>query len=648
MKSGRFKVPLIYIAIGILWIVLSDSAILWVSQHIDHSLLRFLIFGKGVFLVLCTAIVLFLLIDNERKKLDNNNRQYRKFYEDNPNPIWFYDPITFRFTSVNDAAIAYYGYTRAEFLSMTIMDIRPPEDSEKVKDSYLKMTRDLHESGIWRHLKKDGTLIYVYITSHKTTQNNKEIVMVMANDTTEKYLYEQRLQEINQELTLQKAEVDKNYLHLENTLNSITDSFVTINRNWTFTKANLNFYTVTGVKEDVIGKSIDDVFPDSAEGAFRQLAIKAMDDNQPGNIEDYSPMLKKWLRSSVFPTDEGIAIYFSDITAEKEKDIQLKLALERYDLASHATGEVIYDLDLVNDTLVFNTQIGVLLDISGSDVSDTMSWWKSVIHPEDIAVFSADREKRIAAGEKYWLAEYRIMTNEIDYKHISDHGYLIFDEDDKPVRLIGAIKDIDLLKRSTEQLKRTGEILNKINNPVIISNAEGIVIWVNPAFSAVTGYMEHEVMGRDHAGLLYNLKTNKIIAQQLLRAVAAKESFSAELLNYDKYNREYWVSLNLYPIFDAQGRFECYISVQNDITEHKEREAVIGIQNEKLKAVSWLNSHEIRKPVASILALAQLMKSAENEDEKSELLELLFRCAVELDDIIMEINAEASGHIRVK
>jgi len=197
------------------------------------------------------------------------------------------------------------------------------------------------------------------------------------------------------------------------------------------------------------------------------------------------------------------------------------------------------------------------------------------------------------------------------------------------------------------ELKRTGEILSKINNPVIISNAEGTVIWVNPAFLSVTGYPENEVLGKDHLKMLYNSKTNKLIAKQLLRAVSRKESFSADLVNYDKTNKEYWVNLNIYPIFDAEGKFECYISVQNDITEHKEKEAMIGIQNEKLKAVSWLNSHQIRKPVASILALVQLVKSSDDEEEKSELLELLYRCTMELDDIIMEINAEASGHIKV-
>jgi len=82
--------------------------------------------------------------------------------------------------------------------------------------------------------------------------------------------------------------------------------------------------------------------------------------------------------------------------------------------------------------------------------------------------------------------------------------------------------------------------------------------------------------------------------------------------------------------------------------QHKEREAVIGLQNEKLKAVSWLNSHEIRKPVASILALSQLMKTSDDDEEKSELLELLHRCAVDLDEIILEINAEASGRTRMK
>ncbi len=196
-----------------------------------------------------------------------------------------------------------------------------------------------------------------------------------------------------------------------------------------------------------------------------------------------------------------------------------------------------------------------------------------------------------------------------------------------------------------KQLKRTGDILNKINNPVIISDADVRVIRVNPAFTAVTGYTEAEVLGKDHISVLYGDRTNRLTVQQLLLSAARKEAFSADLLNHDKSGNEYWVSLNLSPVFDNDGIFECYISVQNDITEHKETETMIGLQNEKLKAVSWLNSHQIRKPVASILALCQLLKSSECDKEKTELLGMLHHCAVELDGIILEINEEASGRI---
>jgi PAS domain S-box-containing protein len=527
MKSGRYKIPLIYICMGVLWIVLSDMAIFWISNHFKKDLTTILLMCNGIFFILCSAFILFLLIDGESQKVEHKTREYRE------------------------------------------------------------------------------------------------------------------------ELTRQKMEVDKNYHHLENTLNSITDSFFTVSRNRIITNANRNFYLLTGIEEGVTGKSVDQVFPGTWKNSFHQIAKKAMDEKVIGKLEDFSPILNKWLRCSVFPTDEGVAIYFSDITAEKEKSIQLKLALERYDLASRATGDVIYDLDLLSDKLIFNRQIAALVQLPAEDIPDTLSWWRSMIHPEDIGAFTAALEKRIHAGEKYWLTEYRIMMQGEEYKYVSDQGYLIFDEQDHPVRLIGAIKDIDLLKRSTDQLKRTGEILNKINNPVIISNADGLVIWVNPAFSVVTGYSAKEVLGEDHLSLLYHGKTNTALTKQLLRAAANKVAFSAELLNYNKAGTEYWVSLNLNPIFDAHGRFECYISVQNDITEHKEKEAMIGIQNEKLKAVSWLNSHQIRKPVASILALTQLMKSSADEDEKTQLLDFLHQCAVELDDIILEINAEASGQARM-
>ncbi len=95
--------------------------------------------------------------------------QLARIFIANPQPMWLYDARTLRFLDVNEAAVAAYGYTREEFLSMTIADIRSPEEAERLRD-YLSARRDAPRhawhSGVWRHRRKDGSLIDAEISGH--------------------------------------------------------------------------------------------------------------------------------------------------------------------------------------------------------------------------------------------------------------------------------------------------------------------------------------------------------------------------------------------------------------------------------------------------------------------------------------------------
>src|SRR5262245_35054270 len=75
--------------------------------------------------------------------------QYRLLFEANPQPMWVYDLETLRFLAVNDGAIKHYGYSRDEFLAMTIKDIRPPEEVARLVEHLPKMQADHHAMGVW-------------------------------------------------------------------------------------------------------------------------------------------------------------------------------------------------------------------------------------------------------------------------------------------------------------------------------------------------------------------------------------------------------------------------------------------------------------------------------------------------------------------
>jgi hypothetical protein len=122
--------------------------------------------------------------------------QYRLLFEDHPQPMWVFDRETLAFLAVNKAAIARYGYTRDEFLAMTIRDIRPPEEvpalQELVRTSHAGL---MQSEGSWRHRRRDGTTFEVEVTRHTLTFAGRPAGLVMAQDVTERRQLEAQLRQ---------------------------------------------------------------------------------------------------------------------------------------------------------------------------------------------------------------------------------------------------------------------------------------------------------------------------------------------------------------------------------------------------------------------------------------------------------------------
>jgi len=114
--------------------------------------------------------------------------------------MWIYDLDTLSFLEVNEAAVKQYGYSRAEFLRMRLSDIRPKEEIARLKTHVRAKRQRLQYSGEWQHLKKDGTLIYVDIISHKLMYKRRKAALIVARDITESRLIHKALKESQAEL----------------------------------------------------------------------------------------------------------------------------------------------------------------------------------------------------------------------------------------------------------------------------------------------------------------------------------------------------------------------------------------------------------------------------------------------------------------
>ena len=129
-----------------------------------------------------------------------SEKRYRLLFESNPFPMWVYDLETFAFLAVNEAAIIHYGYSREEFLSMTIKDIRPAEDVTSLMKNISSVTSGIDRAGTWRHRKKDGAIIDVEITSHQLIFAGRKAEVVLASDITERKRAEEALHASEEQL----------------------------------------------------------------------------------------------------------------------------------------------------------------------------------------------------------------------------------------------------------------------------------------------------------------------------------------------------------------------------------------------------------------------------------------------------------------
>ncbi|HKR21227.1 MAG TPA: PAS domain S-box protein, partial [Pyrinomonadaceae bacterium] len=140
------------------------------------------------------------LIERHRAQqaLKKSEEEYRLLFKGNPCPMWLCDQKTLQFLAVNDAAVEHYGYSRAEFLSMTAKDIRPAEDVAALMDHVATNKVPSASAGVWQHRKKDGTLIDVDVTWHKVEFTGHPSFLVLANDITQKKRAEKALRESEQ------------------------------------------------------------------------------------------------------------------------------------------------------------------------------------------------------------------------------------------------------------------------------------------------------------------------------------------------------------------------------------------------------------------------------------------------------------------
>jgi len=305
--------------------------------------------------------------------LTESEKQYRLLFDSSPLPMWVFDRNTFAFLEVNEAAVQHYGYSRDEFRTMTILDIRPPEERSRILQHMTQLVKGLQTPEVWKHRKKNGSVIDVEITSHELAFQRRDAQLVVAHDITDQLKAEEDLRHSEEKFS-------KTF---RSTPLPITISTVTDGR---YIDVNEAFSNIMGYeREQVIGRTALDlnIWADAND---RKQMIEQL--NVEGHLHSFETQFVTrgggsrmvLISAEIIKLDgaECVIAITSDITDTRRLEEQFRQA-QKMEAVGRLAGGVAHD---------FNNILGVI--IGYSDLSREQL-------PDDSLVFKHIEQIRKAA-----------------------------------------------------------------------------------------------------------------------------------------------------------------------------------------------------------------------------------------------------------
>jgi len=313
---------------------------------------------------------------------------------------------------------------------------------------------------------------------------------------------------------------------------------------------------------------------------------------------------------------------------------EIKESNDRYDIVAKATSDTIWDWKIQEDKLYWNKGIKGIFGYNEDQVGDSSKWWFDNIHPEDSIKMSIKLYSFIEQKTENWQDEYRFKCADNSYKYVLDRGFLLKDENGKAVRMIGAIQDVTKQKEEELRLKLLETVIVQTKDSIVITEA-GFnenklpkIVYVNPAFTVMTGYESSEITG-ESPDILKGPNSDINDIKKIIGAIKNRKEGLIEMISCKKNKEEFWLRFSMIPIYNSDNELSHWVSIQRDISDEKKQEKEkeqlireLTKNNKDLKEFSYITSHNLRAPISNLTGLLSLIEDIEIEDP--ELKEILF------------------------
>ena len=279
----------------------------------------------------------------------------------------------------------------------------------------------------------------------------------------------------------------------------------------------------------------------------------------------------------------ALLVVIRDMSERARAEQALRDSQERFRLICRATSDIVWDWDLTTDKVWWNKSTTDVLGYRPSEIGSNPEWWMERIHPDERDAVYASSRKFLENGKSLWTSDYRFLRADGTYADIHDRGYVLRDDDGRPIRMFGAMLDVTERRRAERALRDSEERQRQmevaIQDVVYLSDAKtNEILYVNPAFDRIWGHNRRDILKKPRAWLAV------VHPDDRERVLSSLNNWKPEG-ERPEWNQEYrivrpdgsirWLWARSFPVRDANGDIVRFAGVERDVTERKKAEETV-------------------------------------------------------------------------